>query len=469
MKKSTNCGSAARILPVPAGARLVPILVMPVLLISLSATSICSQEWVDITPAGDSPGPRRNAAAIYNPVDHEIVLFGGRGSSGDHGDLWRFDLSDGSWDRIDAGEGPVPRSTHNAVYDEVSHRMVVWSGRKLDVDGSEFFSDVWGLDIANSQWSLLHASGDSPNRRYGTAAVYDPLSHSLVNFAGFTTAGRFDDTWAFDLGGSGWEELDPDGNPGARCLHTGAYDSRRGRMIIFGGQRGSGALGDTWALDLNATIWQELAPAAGPGGRKFPASIYDEANDRFVVFGGDTGTEKAGGVWALNLADDSWEELSESGQGPTPRDGAVAVYITAEQRLVLFGGTGDEHLNDVWSLSLPTQDPTVIEETESISLPNASNLGQSYPNPFNSTTVIPFHIAELPPGASGDGVDVHLAIFDVLGRHVRDLVRDRMRPGQYELPWNGEDDDGRAAVSGVYFYRLSTIVGSSTRKLLMAR
>ena len=80
------------------------------------------------------------------------------------------------------------------------------------------------------------------------------------------------------------------------------------------------------ALDLNAGVWEELAPEAGPGGRKFPASIYDEANGRFVVLGGDTGTEKAGSVWVLNLADDSWEKLGQSGQGPTPRDGALAVY-----------------------------------------------------------------------------------------------------------------------------------------------
>jgi len=126
-------------------------------------------------------------------------------------------------------------------------------------------------------------------------------------------------------------------------------------------------------------------------------------------------------------------------------------------------------LNDVWSLALATPDPTVVEEMEAISPPNTSTLGQSYPNPFNSTTVIPFHIAAFASGAGGDGVDVQVAVFDVLGRHVRDLVRDRLRPGYHELPWNGEDEDGRPAASGVYLYRLSTIAGSSSKKLLMAR
>lgn len=158
--------------------------------------------WDEITPStGASPSARRNAAAIYNPIDHELVLFGGRGLSGDQDDLWRFDLSTQTWEQITAGSGPTERYTHNAVYDEVAHSMVVWSGRNVSNSGSVLFSDVWSLDLATMEWSLLHPSGDTPNRRYGTAAVYDPESHTLVNFAGFTSAGRFDDTWAFHLGG----------------------------------------------------------------------------------------------------------------------------------------------------------------------------------------------------------------------------------------------------------------------------
>lgn len=148
------------------------------------------------------------------------------------------------------------------------------------------------------------------------------------------------------------------------CLHTGAYDSRRRRMIIFGGQRGAGTLGDTWALDLNTQVWHELAPSDGPEGRKYPASVYDKIHDRFLELGGDTGTGKTDGVWALNLADESWAELGGD-QGPPARVDAVAVYVPTERRLILFGGTGDENLNDVWSLLFPTPVPTSVESVES--------------------------------------------------------------------------------------------------------
>ena len=39
--------------------------------------------WEEITPTTAGPSARRNTAAIYNPIDHELILFAGRGSSGD--------------------------------------------------------------------------------------------------------------------------------------------------------------------------------------------------------------------------------------------------------------------------------------------------------------------------------------------------------------------------------------------------
>ena len=447
------------------------------------STAAPAQRWEEITPTtGPAPSPRRNAAAVYDPIDHQLILFGGRSSSGDHGDLWRFDLSAHEWERLEvAAPGPVPRFTHNAVYDMASHRMVVWSGRKIDADGQELFSDVWAFDIGEAEWTLLQPSTERPQRRYGTAAVYDPLSHALINFAGFTLDGRFDDLWRFDLASALWEELAPSGNPGERCLHTAAYDALRGRMIIFGGQRGADALGDVWALDLRAHSWEELDSAAGPGGRKFAASVYDPVHDRFLVLGGDTGTEKDGSVWALNMAATTWEQLRPAGEAPAARDGAVAVYVAPEQRLVLFGGTGDGHLGDIWSLSLPvatavtgradadraSADRANADRADART-PDASGLGQNHPNPFNATTVIPFRVAAAStPG--GQGVPVELAVYDVLGRRVRDLVRAPLTPGHHQVSWHGDDDGGRAVGSGVFFYRLSTPGARTTRKLLLIR
>jgi hypothetical protein len=68
-------------------------------------------------------------------------------------------------------------------------------------------------------------------------------------------------------------------------------------------------------------------------------------------------------------------------------------------------------------------------------------LEQNFPNPFNPTTVIRYHLAE----ASG----VKLTVYDVLGRVVAVLTDDRMSRGTHEATF-----DATGYASGVYFYRL---------------
>ena len=185
----------------------------------LLATSFAfGQQWTQLDASG--PSSRRNAAAIYDPVGDRMILFGGRGSSGDLGDVWAFDLADDSWERI----RPTPRFMHNAVYDATGHRMLIWSGRMVDGSGSTLLNDVWALDLATDQWTSM----EIPVARYGTAAIFDPLAGSLVTFAGVTTQGRFDDIWRFDPTDGAWRDVTPASRqPGERCLGTWSAGSAR--------------------------------------------------------------------------------------------------------------------------------------------------------------------------------------------------------------------------------------------------
>ncbi len=53
-----------------------------------------------------------------------------------------------------------------------------------------------------------------------------------------------------------------------------------------------------------------------------------------------------------------------------------------------------------------------------------------------------------------DAADANVAVFDVLGRRVRQVFRGRLPAGTTELKWNGRRDDGARAMAGIYFYRL---------------
>jgi hypothetical protein len=75
-------------------------------------------------------------------------------------------------------------------------------------------------------------------------------------------------------------------------------------------------------------------------------------------------------------------------------------------------------------------------------------LFQNYPNPFNTTTTIELGF----PNNSR----VSLEIYNILGQKIRTLLeKAEMHAGTYRANWDGTDENGRIASSGIYFYRLS--------------
>ncbi len=83
------------------------------------------------------------------------------------------------------------------------------------------------------------------------------------------------------------------------------------------------------------------------------------------------------------------------------------------------------------------------------------------PNPFNPSTSIRFQIAERSR--------VTLELYDIAGRLVRTLVSGVREGGSHEVTWNGNNDAGGPAPSGVYFYRLRSGESVDTQKLTLIR
>jgi hypothetical protein len=69
------------------------------------------------------------------------------------------------------------------------------------------------------------------------------------------------------------------------------------------------------------------------------------------------------------------------------------------------------------------------------------------PNPFNSQTALAYAVS------STTSAPVSIAVYDVSGRLVRELVRGQHAPGQYVAHWDGTTTDGARVRSGLYFVR----------------
>ncbi len=101
--------------------------------------------------------------------------------------------------------------------------------------------------------------------------------------------------------------------------------------------------------------------------------------------------------------------------------------------------------NHYSSLALSADDITEISDFE---------LYQNYPNPFNPSTIIKFNLPK-------EG-KVKLAVFNILGEQVVELIDAEMQEGIHEINFNGAN-----LASGVYVYRLDIANQFSDIKKMM--
>ena len=147
----------------------------------------------------------------------------------------------------------------------------------------------------------------------------------------------------------------------------------------------------------------------------------------------------------------------------------VALPMAGSPEGVTFSGTltGQTVEADVLTLELAGEGilemsgGTNVLEDHAAAAPGGFRLGPSYPNPFNAGTVIPFALAE--PGWA------RVTVFNSLGRKVRTLVDGELPAGAHRAAWDGRDEGGEPAASGVYLARLRSGAGTATRRLLLLR
>ena len=100
---------------------------------------------------------------------------------------------------------------------------------------------------------------------------------------------------------------------------------------------------------------------------------------------------------------------------------------------------------------------TTSVESNANNLPGNFELGQSYPNPFSSSTAIPYQLKR--------GTEVRVTILDILGREVRSFDVGSQFAGSHKILWDGRNEYGKTVASGIYLYRLQAGDESRVRKM----
>ena len=242
-------------------------------------------------------------------------------------------------------QGPGPREGHALVYDTRLKKVLLLHG---DAGTPPAASTMWGWD--GTRWTIVADSGPAP--RVLTSATYDSRRDRVVLYGGYipATNATTDETWEWD--GGRWSPVAP-GSVGVRDHHMMAYDAARGVTVMYGGtvpREFSGPRPTSWdwpatTFELKNGKWSDVG-VAGPGSRNVAAMAYDGARKCVVLFGG-YGEDRVfrGDTWTWDGV--RWKKVADS--GPPARANHRMVFDSRSGVVLLYGG-GDDHtqFEDLW-------------------------------------------------------------------------------------------------------------------------
>ena len=249
-------------------------------------------------------------------------------------------------DNASQKQSPGLRATHCLVYDNKNQTVILLDGTYPAIQAASGFSEPWSWDGKN--WKQISNSG--PQARYTNSTVYDSKRKRIISYGGRIGKSEIisNELWEWD--GMNWIKAS-DSTIGRRDHPMMAYDVERGKTIVFGG--GKYPRTKTWSQDTwewDGKKW-ELAHTAGPLGR-VGNMVYDKKNKLVILFGGVGEPLSPNGeqplyndTWSWN--GQVWNKLSDS--GPPARSRFAMCYDDNLNAVVIYGGESmKQQLSDMW-------------------------------------------------------------------------------------------------------------------------
>lgn len=289
------------------------------------------------------------------------------------------------WTQLHPSNSPPPLNHSGFAYDKNSKEAVIFGGLATNKWSDETW--IWNGNDWHRAKPPTH-----PSAREKTAMAYDEFRDKIVLFGGSSNNTVFGDTWEWN--GYHWEWIDPPISPPARCCHALAYDSTQNKVLLYGGwdPHSGEFFKDTWVWDgqewtdvsccnspgasghtlvnlsvrneilaLNSVdyygtwIWNGQAwqnpPIDLPPVRQDGRLVYDEGNNRAILFGGIHEGENLNDTRIFD--EETWNLLNLP-ISPPARSAHVMFYDSQRQSIIMFGGYGSEgKYTDTWELYLP--------------------------------------------------------------------------------------------------------------------
>jgi len=253
--------------------------------------------------------------------------------------------------------------------------------------------------------------------------------------------------------GTGVLEHDPDAT---------IYEAELGISPALGGVLGQNG-GPSFHFTLNDTIYRD---------NRIPPLGF--TNAAFAVFGGVPVDPEHGGPGPRYADGQNWDVASYGLPASARSVVATLYYQTISKEFIDFlrdensTNTAGQLLFDVWSANGRAAPVAMAADTAAVEIVAVADPGaaaqwafQAVANPFAGTLEMRIVL----PRASA----VRCEIYDLQGRRVQKIDAGRLEAGSHRLTWDGRDERGREAPSGVYWARVETPERSLVRRVVRIR
>ena len=262
------------------------------------------------TATSGAPAARYNQTALW--ANGEMIIWGGQApvSGARLNSGGRYDPTKSQWKSTSTTSSPSGRYAHTAVW--TGSEMIVWGGRLT----SGYAKDGARYNPTSDTWIPI-STVNSPVQRAGHSSVW--TGKEMLVWGGYDGSKLVNTGGRYNPKTNTWNSISIKGAPASRGNHASIWSGSE--MIVWGGSTATGFHGDGARYNPTTDTWTALHSTGAPTARSEAKAIW--TGTKMVVWGGYSGKyEATGGVF--DLVKNTWTPTPTAGApGPRYRHSAV--------------------------------------------------------------------------------------------------------------------------------------------------
>jgi N-acetylneuraminic acid mutarotase len=295
--------------------------------------------WSDLTLFACEQQPEGRSRHGLAPLKGSLYVFGGISAHGRLNDVFRHDVRDQRWrrmDRVQELSGAVPTARYGNALADMGSKLYMFGGNTTD--GASNVLAVY--DRETHIWTSINASDSAPSARFAHGLVQ--LSPFLIVFGGETHQGFSNELFTFNPEENRWRALGVQaGAPSPRSRFGICVDSAH--VFVFGGLTASGPSNHLYVWD--SLSWIRVNATSPPTPRY--SSGLTIVNSDVYTFGGVTLLGFSRDLFRCTFVQErqacTWQHLDAAAgvQGQVNQATAGHALVSSAGSIFLFGGYRD--------------------------------------------------------------------------------------------------------------------------------